>query len=250
MKYSIVIATMNGAKTLKTTLGSVFTQSYPDWEIIVQDGGSTDGTLDILERSKDVDWRSEPDSGIYEAWNRAVARAAGDWTIFLGADDCLLHPLVLAQCSRHLAALPEDVQFAYGALLQGDGVDGTRNQAIYRSLRDVYHFFLLDMALLFPATFIRTSLLREHSFDTSYAIAGDYDFAARLVTRTNIARLPVWVSFMRTGGISNTRATRRVLAKERIRVLRTRIAPRAGEFVSAIADLHEDYDISLEPLPQ
>jgi glycosyltransferase involved in cell wall biosynthesis len=88
MQYSIVIAVMNGAKTLRQTLGSVFTQSYPGWEVIVQDGGSTDGTLDILRGcGNHLDWRSGPDSGIYDAWNKAAERASGDWVLFLGADD-------------------------------------------------------------------------------------------------------------------------------------------------------------------
>ncbi|MCC8193861.1 MAG: glycosyltransferase [Deltaproteobacteria bacterium] len=251
LKFSIVIATLNGARTLRRTLGSVFTQTCPDWEIIVQDGGSTDGTLDILKGcGSHLHWRSEPDNGIYDAWNKALERVTGDWVLFLGADDCLLHGRVLAQCRRHLAALPQRIQFAYGALLQGDGKEDGENICINRSLRDAYHFFLLDMPMQFPATFIRASLFRDHAFDTRYAIASDYEFAARLATRDNIARLPVRVAFMQRGGVSDNAATGAKLRRERDRILRTVVAPKAHEFVLAIADRHDDYDIALEPIPE
>lgn len=71
------MATYNAAAQLERTLRSVERQCYPHWEIIVQDGGSTDGTLEILESHRtSVSWVSEPDRGIYDAWNKAVARPA------------------------------------------------------------------------------------------------------------------------------------------------------------------------------
>ncbi|SBV98951.1 Glycosyl transferase family 2 (fragment) [uncultured delta proteobacterium] len=251
MKYSIVIAVMNGAETLRKTLGSVFTQTYPGWEIVVQDGGSTDGTLAILKDcGKDVDWRSEPDTGIYDAWNKALDRVTGDWVLFLGADDCLLHRHVLAQCGPYLAALPDDILFAYGTLLMSNGPDDKTALRISRSLHAVYHQILQDMPMPFPATFIRSSAFRGQRFDTRYAIAGDYEFAARLATRSNIARLPVWVAYMLRGGISDNPATAQKLFRERDRILRTVVASRAGEFVQGLADHFLDYDISMDPIPE
>lgn len=250
MKFSIVIATLNGAETLSGALDSVFTQTYPKWEVVVQDGGSTDSTLDILKHcDARVNWRSEPDTGVYDAWNKAARRVTGDWALFLGADDCLVHKNALAQSFRHLATLPEAVQFAYGALLLDERKNG-KNLAVNRSLRAVYHNFLLNMSLAFPSTFVRTSLLREQRFDTGYAIAGDYAFAARHITRANVARLPVWVSFMRRGGISDRPETDEALLAERLRVLRECIAPRAEEFVLAIAEHVRDTDLGLEDIPE
>jgi len=248
MKFNIVIATMNGAQTLESTIGSIFSQTYPKWEIIVQDGGSTDGTLDILKQcGSRVNWSSEPDTGIYDAWNKAVQRVTGDWVLFLGADDCLISKHTFAQCFPHIARLPDSIRFAYGALLFDEKEDGA-HLAVNRPLRMVYHNFLLNMGLPFPSTFVHASLFREHSFDASYAIAGDYDFTARLLTRDNLARLPVWVSFMRQGGISNRPENAAKLLTERLRVLRESVAPRAGEFVHAIADHIMDNDFSIEDL--
>ena len=250
MKFSIVTAVKNGAATLEATLASVFAQTWPGREIIVQDGGSTDGTLDILKAWPDVNWRSEPDTGVYDAWNKALQRVTGDWVLFLGADDCLLHKNVLIQCRRHLRLLPETVIFAYGALLFNKLEDEEHHMLFNRSVQNVYHCFLLNMGFPFPATFVRASLFREQTFDASYAIAGDYAFTALHVTRFNVARLPVMVSFMQRGGLSDSTKHADKLLEERLRVLRTCVAPRAGEFVNAVADHFMDEDLSLEDIPK
>ncbi|CAK7073615.1 MAG: PGL/p-HBAD biosynthesis glycosyltransferase [Desulfovibrio sp.] len=250
MKFSIVMSTLNGAETLRAALASIFGQTYPKWEIIVQDGGSTDGTLAILEEyGKILNWRSEPDTGVYDAWNKALPRITGDWALFLGADDLLLHKHVFAQCARHLTACPERIQFAYGALLQEQKDAEGKNIAYNRSLRNVYYQFLQDMGLTFTSTFVRTSLFRDHSFDPAFKISGDYDFCARLVTDSNVARLPVWVSYMRRGGLSSSPDSFETLLREREKVLRTRIVPRAADFVLAMTDRIRDFDVSLEDIP-
>jgi glycosyltransferase involved in cell wall biosynthesis len=91
---SVIVAVFNGAKTLQQCIDSVAGQTYPHKELIVIDGGSIDGTREILEgdATKLAYWVSEPDRGIYHAWNKALARARGDWICFLGADDYLWSP--------------------------------------------------------------------------------------------------------------------------------------------------------------
>ena len=86
---TIIIAVFNGAKTLQQCIDSVAQQSYPNKELIIIDGGSKDGTLDLLKaNSEKIDyWVSETDNGIYNAWNKGLAQANGDWICFLGADD-------------------------------------------------------------------------------------------------------------------------------------------------------------------
>ena len=228
-QYSIIIATLNAATTLEHALESVLSQSCHDFELIVQDGGSTDGTLNLLQaRAPGLNWQSAPDCGIYDAWNRAVERAGGEWALFLGADDRLLSRHTLAQCRRHLAALPRRVQFAFGALCQAQGL-------INRSTHEVYHMFFRNMGLPFPATFIRLPLLKKHKFDPGYKIAGDYDLAARLLSHDNMARLPIQVSYMERGGISETGLAGMTPQEEALRVLFTRVIPRAGEFALGCA---------------
>src|SRR5690606_34585060 len=96
-RFSVVISVFNGAKTLQKCLDSVAGQTYAARELIVIDGGSTDGTQQILRHNAGrlAYWVSEPDRGTYHAWNKALAQASGDWSCFLGADDYLWEPATL-----------------------------------------------------------------------------------------------------------------------------------------------------------
>ncbi len=94
---SIIIAVLNAEKTLRQSIGSISKQTYSNWELIVIDGGSTDGTINILNNnSKSIAyWESKPDKGIYHPWNKALSHANGDWIYFLGDDDFLCENDVL-----------------------------------------------------------------------------------------------------------------------------------------------------------
>lgn len=233
IRISIIMATYNAAAQLERTLRSVERQCYPHWEIIVQDGGSTDGTLELLESHRaSVSYVSEPDRGIYDAWNKAVARASGDWALFLGADDFLMNDNVLAQCVHFLKKFDDDIIFAYGVLLMG--ANGNVSGILNRSRHEVFSLFISDMGLPFPATFIRTGFLKSHLFDASYRIAGDFDLCAAHIRLENLARLPVCVSFFEQGGISGNPATSKRLLQERLRVLKTRVSPRLEIITAAL----------------
>lgn len=226
MKYTVITACLNGARYLERTLHSVLTQDYGNYEIIVQDGGSTDTTPLILERyARRINARSEPDSGIYDAWNRGLERANGDWVIFLGADDFLIGGDVFSRCAPILGSLPPHVDSAYGALARG--VDGRPKLRIRSSLTSIYSGFFQGWGLPFAATFTRISTLRRYGFDPSFTIAGDFDFTARTLAPGNIARIPHFVSFMETGGVSDSDAHDERLLEERSRILRDHIIPKA-----------------------
>lgn len=245
MKFSIVMATYNAEKYLERALASIFCQTYPNYELIIQDGGSTDGTTAILEKNlpKNI-WVSAPDNGIYDAWNKALTRATGDWVIFLGADDCFMGENVLVRCSHHMKRLTSNISFVYGAIAKG--IDGNIHDLVNTSLMDVYRRFTANMGLQFPATFVRTALAKEHKFDPSYKIAGDFDFAAKLITHENIARIPVIVSYMEQGGLSSNAQTRSKALDERGIVLRKRILPKAQEMVLGCIKYYRNQDVSLE----
>jgi glycosyltransferase involved in cell wall biosynthesis len=248
MKYSIITASYDSARVIRRVLISILNQSYPDFEWIVQDGGSTDETLAILAKYPDprIKLQSGPDNGIYDAWNRAVARACGDWAIFLGCDDCFIHKHTLAQCHRYLRNLPDTKQFVFGAMLKGH--NGKSDYLYNYSLSASYHRLLNNLGIPFPATFIRMALLKQEKFDTSYRIAGDYDYAARFITQQNLVRIPVLVSYMERGGISDD--MRGPVLGERIRVMRTHILPRAKEFICGCIDNLVDETSFLEEAPK
>ena len=103
LKLSIIIATLNCKEQLKKTLQSIFSQHGADYEIVVVDGASTDGTLDILKSSKHkLKYISEPDSGIYNAMNKGMTVASGEYLQFLNAGDIYFDEDSLSKVSQHL----------------------------------------------------------------------------------------------------------------------------------------------------
>ena len=94
-RISIITVVYNGASTLEQTILSVLKQTYSRIEYIIIDGGSKDGTVDIIKKYQDriAYWVSEPDEGIYDAMNKGIRHASGDWIYFLGADDILYNIL-------------------------------------------------------------------------------------------------------------------------------------------------------------
>src|SRR6267142_14551 len=87
-KISIVTPAFNSAPTLRDTIESVRSQDYPAWEHVVIDGGSTDGTVALLQSFPHLVWISEKDEGHYHAMNKGIARAIGEFIVILNADDC------------------------------------------------------------------------------------------------------------------------------------------------------------------
>lgn len=113
-KISIIIVVFNGAKTLSQAIDSVLGQTYNSVELIVVDGGSTDGTLDVLKKYKaeNVSWKSEPDKGIYDAMNKGIKMAKGEWLYFLGADDTFYNKDILHKIFSNPQNI--DCDFLYG----------------------------------------------------------------------------------------------------------------------------------------
>ncbi|MDR2124462.1 MAG: glycosyltransferase [Desulfovibrio sp.] len=227
MRYSIITATLNAARFLPRTLNSVLAQRGCDCEIIVKDGASEDGTVEILKKyGCRITWSSSPDSGLYDAWNQALdGGIRGDWALFLGADDFLLSDTVLECCGRYLAALPQETAFAAGGLVLGR--NGRPKTRIRNSLTDMYSLLLRGTGLPFAATFIRAELFRKQRFDPSFRIAGDLEFTARLLTADNLAAVPHYVTFMEHGGLSDSPDHAGLLLEEKKRVLCMHVIPKA-----------------------
>ncbi len=247
--FSIIMAVKNGEKTLARALDSLLAQTHAQWECLAQDGASTDATAGILDaRAADgrIKPRREADSGVYQAWNRALDRACGDWLMFLGADDALAGPHVLARAARELAALPPAVLFAQAGLNLGRR--GEVTETVARSKAEVFRFFVSGMPLLTPAVFFRRDLFAHGArFDESYRIAGDFAFVAERLRPDNLALLPFVASYMELGGLSSALKSRPVLDEERKRVLREIALPRAADIVQACIDTYGDVAPPLRP---
>ena len=121
-KLSIIIVTLNASSDLDKTLKSIFDQSYSDYEIVIIDGQSTDDTLSIIQNFEPrIDyWTSEPDEGIYDAMNKGLAAATGEYVQFLNAGDCFVDGEVLGRVFSEVDHRPTLI---YGAIniLHTDG---------------------------------------------------------------------------------------------------------------------------------
>jgi hypothetical protein len=206
---SIVVATYNSERTLERCLESVMAQTFPSWELQVIDGASKDRTLEIVRASQARDSRiqlsSEPDRGIYDAFNKGVRRSRGDWILFLGSDDWLWDPSSLERIVPGLKkARDQGIRVAYGKV------------AVVTSLGETLHLegepwekigkkFLQIITLPHQGTFQHRALFDEHGlFDESYRISGDYEFLLReLKSRPAYFCPNGTVSAMSVGGVSS-----------------------------------------------
>lgn len=194
-KISIITVVFNAAKTLEATLGSVLTQTYENIEYVVVDGGSVDGTLDILEKYKSprLFCKSEPDKGIYDAMNKGISRATGEWIYFLGADDTLSADDIIQQIfSQNIHA-----DFIYGNVFS----EGLKD--IYDGEFDLPK--LLRQNICHQGAFYRKSLFDKIGiFDIRYRLFSDWDFNIKcfLNPKVSIKFVDVVVANYFVGGVS------------------------------------------------
>jgi glycosyltransferase involved in cell wall biosynthesis len=198
---SVITVVFNGAKHLEEAIVAVASQTYPNIEHIVIDGGSTDGTVDILRQYDDKIgyWMSEPDEGLYDAMNKGVALVEDpeSYILFANADDSLYAPDAISRAML----LGQGADLVYGKMVLSDeqisGVIG----------REVQLEDLAMQTLCHPATFVRKKVFdRVGEFDTSYKIAADYDHIVRCFTApVSTQFVDVIVARMRMGGLSEDR---------------------------------------------
>ncbi|MBR6255779.1 MAG: glycosyltransferase [Lachnospiraceae bacterium] len=182
-KLTIVTVTFNAEKSLKRTIRSVLKQTYTDYEYLIIDGGSTDGTIGIIERCRQLfekkgitfKYISEKDNGIYDAMNKGIRLASEDsgWINFLNADDCYRDVSVLED-----VFLKTDISDA--DCIYGDTIIRRENGQKYRKKASEIDTIKYKLPFVHQALFVRTDLLRTHKFDTGRKLAADYDQWVRL----------------------------------------------------------------------
>ena len=162
---SVITVVLNGAGTLERTLRSVLDQGFEDLDYVIIDGGSTDGSLDIIRKyeSRIGYWRSEPDNGLYDAMNKGVRAARGRWILFLGADDELVAKLA------DIAPLLVDEQTVY----YGD-VYMPRQRLTYDGAFSAYKIMFKNICQ--QAIFYPRRVFESRHFDTRYRLWADHAF--------------------------------------------------------------------------
>lgn len=182
-RFSIVTVCWNDLAGLQATGVSLGSQTFTDFEWIVIDGASSDGTRGWLEAAADVDqWVSEPDQGIYDAMNKGLERAGGEYVIFINSGDALADERVLNDVK--IAADQES-----RGLIYGDAIDVAPNgDEYYRTARDV-KWLWLGMPTQHQSMFFERAAVGTLRYDTSFSLSGDYAFVAALMRGRRATRL-------------------------------------------------------------
>jgi glycosyltransferase involved in cell wall biosynthesis len=202
-RLSIIVATFNAASTLERCIASIKAQAFGSWELLVADGASTDSTVDIIRRSApDIAyWHSHRDTGIYDAWNQALAHARGEYVAFLGADDQWHSQQVLADVFAAIGDRHFDLVTGRGCLMD---VEGHRYHA-FGSAWD-YRKIMRRMTICHPGALHRRELFQQFGlFDPTFRISADYDFLLRLPADLRTLYVPSVLVDVADGGISRDR---------------------------------------------
>jgi hypothetical protein len=212
---SIVTPTLNQGAYIEHALRSVRAQSYPNLEHLVIDGGSTDGTLEILRRAADagtIRWISEPDRGMYDAINKGLAMASGDVLAYLNSDDAYL-PWAVETAVAAFEARP-DVEVVFGDGVRFDEVAGTQRLRLFPPFdrRSLAHF----ESVMQPAVFWRRSVLeRLGGFDDRLRYVADLDYWLRAAgSAATVLHLDEVVAIERVHGERLSEAHRDAMAAE------------------------------------
>jgi GT2 family glycosyltransferase len=220
---SIIVAVYNGKATLQQCIDSVAQQTYLNKELIIIDGGSKDGTVELLktDSNKFRYWISEPDHGVYNAWNKGLARAGGQWICFLGADDYLWDTTVLERLAVHLEILPASIRVAYGQIMRISD-NGQPPQPAGASWEEVKEAFKQRMCIPHVGMMHRRALFEQHGqFDESFRISGDYELLLRELKTGDAVFIPdIITAGQRLGGISTDTANFFTIQREVMRAQR------------------------------
>jgi putative colanic acid biosynthesis glycosyltransferase len=201
--FSIVTVTRNDRDGLRRTRESVVRQSYSDWEHIIVDGDSQDGTAEFLRSLGTVEglrWLSEPDRGIYDAMNKGISLCQGRYILFMNAGDIFSTTETLTAVHCVLTKSPVDMLFCGANLRFRNG------REYYRKPREISGYIWHGLPANHQAVYFKRSRLHCHSYDLSYEICGDYYLIASLYKQgSTVGYLDLPTVEFRTGDTSYRR---------------------------------------------
>ena len=202
-KISIVTVNFNNRDGLEKTMSSVTSQTYSNIEYIIIDGGSSDGSKEVIKKyeNKISYWVSEPDKGIYNAMNKAIGKTNGEYLLFLNSGDYFYSKKVLSKIFSQVHQA--DLLIGRQKFISANGKVGISPKLHAEEINMEY---FLSSTLPHQATFIKRSLLDEcGGYDESYRVCADWVFWIQAVVehKCSIEVLPQTVSYMNNGGVSS-----------------------------------------------
>lgn len=204
MKISVITPCFNARRHLPDCLASVrYALAGRDFEHIIADGGSTDGTLDILQAASEVDWRSEPDRGMYDALNKATARASGEVLIHLNTDEQLNRNGVQSALDI-LAKGGADAVLGPTVMVDGRGefLQLFKQVIVPRPIDAYWHMPVQTCSFIY-----RKALWERHPYDASYRLIADHLWVRRqleLGAQLSAIREPIGIFFWHGENLSST----------------------------------------------
>lgn len=203
-RLSIIIPSFNSLNLLRECLDSIKEQSFKEYEVIIIDGQSTDGTIDFLKTlNTPYFWKSEPDNGIYDAMNKGIDVARGEWLYFLGCDDLLydkntLETVFHQKIDDHSSLLIGKVKYDFGPK---DSLLIKKNKGTFQPSWSKKIWF--KNTVHHQGVFYKRDLFRTQKYSLDYKILSDYDFNLKLFKRKiNALIISQVIAISKTQGVS------------------------------------------------
>ena len=221
--FSIITVNLNNANGLRKTIDSIANQNFTDYEHIIIDGASTDNSKEIINKCNHIlsYWISEKDNGIYNAMNKGIEKASGDFCLFLNSGDSLVNEDVLRNV--HPFATNDDVIYGdmqimdkYGKITHGKMPDRITVAHMYKD------------TLWHPVAFIKRTLFQQFgNYNEHFKVASDYEFFMRILIEKKLStiHIPVEITLFDNTGYSSKRETRSILMTERRQIQNLYINP-------------------------
>lgn len=181
-KISIITVVFNDREGLKKTIESVISQTYKNIEYIIVDGGSEDGTVDVIKQNEEYisKWVSEPDEGIYDAMNKGIKMATGDWLNFLNAADIFISNTIVEE----MVNVFDSSSIVYGNMIRTNGKKSYVTKGVCGNNIDAVDF--MHKSVSHQAAFIRKEVFNKYGlYSTRYRLASDAEFFYRVLILNN-----------------------------------------------------------------
>ena len=213
-RISIITVVYNCVNTLEETILSVINQHFDNFEFVIIDGGSTDGTIEIIKKYQDkiTLWISEPDKGIYDAMNKGIEKAKGEYIYFLGADDVFIDQFVLKKIN---VLLIKKFNIYYGNVIfkkRNLLYDGKFNS-----------FKLVTRNISHQSIFYPKAVFIEYKYNTVYRILADYDLNLKLFNhkKFRFKYIPITIALFNDEGVSGMNTLDENFEADRLSIIQT-----------------------------